>query len=203
MSGDFPNGGFDSLSAMELSNTLSSTFGVQLPGTLVFDYPSISAMSDFIHGLLMHNVTGGVPSVAAPLPSSDDLITAGQQGIQRNRQLVNVIIAARLPKGQPQQDVLECSDGIRLVPFDRWDLERQLVSALIAHHLHAIQAFISQTMLMSVQNETAQLPVRYGGFLQDIDQFDTAVFGITHAEAELMDPQHRLLLEVRMHGFWI
>ncbi len=48
-----------------------------------------------------------------------------------------------------------------------------------------------------LQGMGAQQRVRFGGFLDGVDAFDAALFGITGAEADLMDPQHRVLMEAR------
>ncbi len=51
--------GFDSLTAVELRNRLSASCETQLPATLVFDYPTCSALADFLLAKLSGRLEGG------------------------------------------------------------------------------------------------------------------------------------------------
>lgn len=67
------------------------------------------------------------------------------------------------------------TDAISEVPPDRWNLER---------------------FYNSDQSVPGTIQTRFGGFLDQIDQFDADFFGISPREAAALDPQQRLLLEV-------
>jgi polyketide synthase 12 len=93
-------------------------------------------------------------------------------------------IGCRLPGGvrSPEQlleFVTERRSGIVTVPPDRWNAE------LFYHPDFKKPGFIH---------------VKKGGFIEDVDRFDAAFFGISPNEARRMDPQQRLVLETSMRA---
>lgn len=74
--------GMDSLTALELKNNLQTNLGISLPSTLVFDYPTVAALLDYLATQLLEGEISGdsdnnqdqAPSAAAPeLPSGEAL----------------------------------------------------------------------------------------------------------------------------------
>jgi len=65
-------------------------------------------------------------------------------------------------------------DSIREIPPDRWDWRRYYGDP----------------------REPNRTNSRWGGFIDDVDKFDSEFFHVSPAEAQLMDPQQRLMLEL-------
>lgn len=65
--------------------------------------------------------------------------------------------------------------AIREVPPDRWDIDE---------------------LFDPDPAKPDRMNTRWGGFIEDVACFDNAFFGISGREAIVMDPQHRILLEV-------
>src|SRR5262249_50221384 len=63
----FKDLGIDSLSALELRNSLSTQTGLALPATLIFDHPSPASIADHLAGLL-----AGTTITPAPIVTVND-----------------------------------------------------------------------------------------------------------------------------------
>jgi len=90
--------GLDSLLAVELRNTLGRALGRTLPATLLFDHPSLDALTDFLLAELQP--AAAAPALAAPEPPAPEPTASLVDSIEDlSDEEVERLLAARAKKG--------------------------------------------------------------------------------------------------------
>ncbi|MEV4921200.1 type I polyketide synthase, partial [Streptomyces tirandamycinicus] len=175
---DFHDMGFDSLTAVELRNRLTTATGLRLPATLVFDHPNPTALAERLVALLLDEHDEHGEHDEHDGRDEHDKVRA----LTADDPIVIVGMACRLPGGVRSPEDLwrlvhDGRDGIADFPTDRgWDLDTLLGGG-------------------GQDGGPGRSATSKGGFLDGIADFDAEFFGISPREALAMDPQQRLLLE--------
>jgi acyl transferase domain-containing protein len=167
--------GVDSLAAAELMTAVRDATGLAEDTSFFFEHPTLARLAD---ALIARGVSGLAAAPASAVP-----VVAPIGSPDHDRAIAIVGMAARVPGA----DTLEAfwdnlshgRDAITDVPRARFDIE---------------------TIFNPDRRSRRGSYGRWGGFLDDIDQFDARFFRIAEREARTMDPQHRLLLLTAWHA---
>ncbi|AJQ95707.1 SDR family NAD(P)-dependent oxidoreductase [Gynuella sunshinyii] len=181
--------GFDSLTLTGFTNRLNDHYGLSLSPTLFFEYPTVRQLADY---LLEHHADvvvsqpepgAVVSSVAADITPEPAALVTRRSSRRQAAGRVQPVVSAPAAQQAPAVAVIGMSG--RFPGADDLDgFWQNLVNG--RHCISEIPAW---------RWRWQDYPdVRWGGFMEGIDEFDSLFFGISPREAELMDPQQRLLM---------
>jgi 3-oxoacyl-(acyl-carrier-protein) synthase/acyl carrier protein len=157
--------GIDSLGATELQQKLADGLGIELPSTMVFDYPTVDAMTEF----LATKVGGATAQVFSPFDAFGP--STSQLGGASSSHGAAIVSAAGSTSKNALQNWIS-GDATTRVPFTRWDVDSAAIN----------------------DNGDGTLAAQFGVFMPNVENFDAETFGVMRTEAFGMDPQQRLLL---------
>jgi len=211
--------GIDSIMGLELRNRFESGLGLRLSATLIWTYPTVTALAEHLAAALgpaEEEIASPAPRVEASAakepvavhdaPShrieADGVVASDGQGDARARlreaastieALESALSAARSAMDEPIAIIgmaLRLPGGVN-TPEGFFRLLAQGVDTIQEAPRERFGADPSEAV------DAVTKGARWGGFLhEDVSAFDASFFGIPPHEAQAMDPQQRLLLEV-------
>jgi len=205
---DLGDYGFDSILLTKLSNTLNIYYDLELMPTLFYSYRTINSLvkhliTDYPIALSKRHSVSSIEKVAStPVleldslgikahrrrkvfsqTSIDDRTVKEDTRVEVNKGVAIIGMSGRFP-GSPDvntfwNNIKNNKDLITEIPSDRWDWKPYYGNP---------------------HKEKSKTKAKWGGFIDDIDKFDPLFFNISPREAELMDPQQRIILESVYHA---
>ncbi len=123
--------GLDSLSSVELRNSLEGKLGMELPTTLVFDYPTMAAIAGFLASKVqpfgkLIELESETESYGSEASSSWDGADAGfSKPVSAPQHASKVVAITGIHMRAPADafDSIQPLDAVQMFPASRWDLE--------------------------------------------------------------------------------
>ena len=196
---ELSNFGLDSILLTEFTNQLNRQYRLELTPTVFFEHPTLG---DFIDHLLdehlvvftallsdqktFSNANNFIESIGVDNSNKNNIIKNSPPKVlmiqkESHQQIKDPIaivgMSGRFPMAKNLDvfwnNLIVGKDCISEIPSDRWDW---------------------QSLYGDPVREVNKSNIKWGGFIDGIDEFDPLFFGIAPKEAEYMDPQQRLLM---------
>jgi len=172
--------GLDSAALLELVPEIAANVGGILSPTLLFEYTTIAEVAEFLkaqYGTKIVPARNGNHDVH-PTNSADTAVPTKIEAAPLMDGIAVIGMSGRFPQAATLEhfgeNLKSGKDCITEIPSDRWDYRPYF----------------------DVDKEKpGKTNCKWGGFLDEVDQFDPLFFHISPREAEVMDPQTRLFLE--------
>lgn len=189
--------GLDSIIGVEWVNKINKRYGLKIPATKVYDYPTLTDFAGYVGIELKKKGTAPLPVVSPPVgiplkkpsasitqPRPIPEKTSASEKAKTHGGIAIVGMSGRYPGAvnltEFWDNLVHARNSIQEIPGERWDWR---------DHYDPDPA------------KPGKIYCKWLGSLSEIDCFDPGFFMISPAEAEGMDPQHRLFLEEAYRAF--
>ncbi|PEO82731.1 hypothetical protein CN558_22205 [Bacillus wiedmannii] len=184
--------GLDSITLFEYVEQINKQWRIDINPTLLYQYTTIEEIAIYLQDVHSAKLNSYFPNMLKSASNPSDIVklSIDHSGLENeNTESINTLkdiaiigISGRFPGSKNLlefwRNLIEEKDLITEIPSDRWDWEGYIGDPL------------------EEENKTNS---KWGGFLEDIKSFDASFFKISPREAELMDPQQRILIEEVWH----
>ncbi|WP_160138415.1 SDR family NAD(P)-dependent oxidoreductase [Chryseobacterium sp. c4a] len=190
--------GFDSVSLLNLADSMTACFKVEINPTMFFSHANLFKISRF----LIENHKEALQKkydrqivqelsnqhLNKPVSIEEKAAIPKQEANLMEASLANEPIAiigmsGRFPGADTKEDfwnnIQAGKNTITEIPLNRWDV----------HEYYETE-----------NNSTGKSNCKWGGFISGVDQFDSLFFNISPKEARCMDPKQRIFLEEAWHA---
>ncbi|MCB9941402.1 MAG: AMP-binding protein [Planctomycetaceae bacterium] len=180
-SSKFSDCGLDSMRAADLAVDLEKLLHQRIDPIVFWNFPTIDAIAESLSPQrITRTETSQRNGGALPIEGSPRIGTAPVSRAIVEDTIAIIGMGCRFPGGVDSPErywrlLREGGNAITEIPATRWDVEEYYDPNPAA---------------------PGKMYTRRGGFINEVDAFDPAFFGITPREAIDIDPQQRLLLEV-------
>jgi polyketide synthase PksL/polyketide synthase PksN len=197
---DFSKFGFNSITFTQYANEINDAFKVAITPAIFFEYTMIDSFTDYIMDKYAKEVEESYSNssstvikksanekvIKRPIRNMKKINIQDNKSIKvednkvTNKETEFAVIGmdGMMPMSENLDEFFEHlvseDDLISEIPQERWDYKE----------------YYSET-----GHEPNKTFAKWGGFMKEIDKFDSGFFSISPREAELMDPQQRLFLQ--------
>lgn len=182
----FSDLGFDSISLSELSKEVKQVLGITVATSLMWKYFTIDRLQNYIlcaygeelANSLSCNCEESMEDTSVRVEKEKEvpgIISDEKEVSVPNEPIAIIGMSGKFPNADSIDEFWEkikaSEVATKVIPKERWDYE-----------------------------EYANIPCKWGGFINDVDKFDPLFFNMSPKEAELLDPQQRIFLQEAWHA---
>lgn len=192
--------GFDSVGLTTLANTINDRYRTDINPILFFEHPSVSAIAGALVSGYREQIAAVHGADSAPVAPAANPVA---EPVAKTQQYHEFMLATGDETARPREphadDMPMAIVGIAGVMPQSENL------AEFWDHLHNARNLVTEIPRDrwiwedydgNPTKEVNKSNSRWGGFMKAVDKFDPLFFGITPREAEMMDPQQRLFIEM-------